>query len=242
MVCSSLGFSVHGILQARILEWVAIAFSRGSSWPRDWTHVSHVSCIGRWTCYHWPIREAPSAFPSYVPWGCWGSRGRNRTTNLLLAGSAAADKVVTQPRGTMTLHIYEVEHSVLQSHPPHFMFLVASCGQVPWCWTEQMFKKSRHHREFYWTVHPRSLRAAEGTLAPGRLCMCYVNPSIFICFFFFVSFHQSEGFENLVPFKLSTGGTLWLGSTTQRLKRITPWGPRCELIWQVGWRSSSTEL
>ena len=34
------GSFVHGILQARILEWVAIPFSKGSSWPRDWTHVS----------------------------------------------------------------------------------------------------------------------------------------------------------------------------------------------------------
>ena len=34
------GSSVHGVLQARILEWVAIFFSRGSSWPRDRTHVS----------------------------------------------------------------------------------------------------------------------------------------------------------------------------------------------------------
>ena len=32
-----------GILQARILEWVAISFSRGSSWPRDWTPISHIS-------------------------------------------------------------------------------------------------------------------------------------------------------------------------------------------------------
>ena len=39
--CNLLGFSVHGILQARILEWIAISFSRGSSWPRDWTQVSH---------------------------------------------------------------------------------------------------------------------------------------------------------------------------------------------------------
>ena len=38
------GFSVHRILWARILEWVAISFSRGSYWPRDWTQVS---CIGR---------------------------------------------------------------------------------------------------------------------------------------------------------------------------------------------------
>ena len=32
---------------ARILKWVAICYSRGSSWPRDWTHVSCTSCIGR---------------------------------------------------------------------------------------------------------------------------------------------------------------------------------------------------
>ena len=40
MDCSLPGSSVHGIFQARILEWVAISFLRGSSWPRDWTWVS----------------------------------------------------------------------------------------------------------------------------------------------------------------------------------------------------------
>ena len=39
------GSSVHGILQVRILEWITIPFSRGSSWPRDLTYVSCVSCI-----------------------------------------------------------------------------------------------------------------------------------------------------------------------------------------------------
>ena len=43
------GSSVHGILQARILEWVAISFSRESSQPRDQTQVS---CIGRQILYH----------------------------------------------------------------------------------------------------------------------------------------------------------------------------------------------
>ena len=37
------GFSVHGILQARILKWIAISLSRGSSWPRDWTWVSCIA-------------------------------------------------------------------------------------------------------------------------------------------------------------------------------------------------------
>ena len=41
--CSPPSSSVHGILQARILEWVAISFSRGSSWSRDRTQVSHIS-------------------------------------------------------------------------------------------------------------------------------------------------------------------------------------------------------
>ena len=45
MDCGPPGSSVHGILQARILEWVAVPSSRGSSWPRDWTHVSCGSCI-----------------------------------------------------------------------------------------------------------------------------------------------------------------------------------------------------
>ena len=41
--CSPSGSSVHGILQARILEWVAISFSRGSSRPRNWTWVSCIA-------------------------------------------------------------------------------------------------------------------------------------------------------------------------------------------------------
>ena len=46
--CSPSCFSVYGVFQARILEWVAISSSRGSSWPRDQTHVSY---IGRWVLY-----------------------------------------------------------------------------------------------------------------------------------------------------------------------------------------------
>ena len=49
--CGPPGSSVHGILQARILEWVAISFSRGSSQTRDSTHVSYISCFGGWVLY-----------------------------------------------------------------------------------------------------------------------------------------------------------------------------------------------
>ena len=57
--CSPPGSSIHGISQARILEWGAISFSRRPSRPRDWTWVSCISCIGRWTLYHWATGEAP---------------------------------------------------------------------------------------------------------------------------------------------------------------------------------------
>ena len=50
---SAPGSSAHGILQASILELVVISYSRASSWPRDWTYVSYVLCIGKWVLYHW---------------------------------------------------------------------------------------------------------------------------------------------------------------------------------------------
>ena len=50
MDCSPPGSSVHGISKARMLEWVAMPSSRGSSQPRGRTHISH---IGRWVLYPW---------------------------------------------------------------------------------------------------------------------------------------------------------------------------------------------
>ena len=52
LVDSLPGSFVLGILQARILEWVAISSSRASCQPRDQTHISYVSCIGRQVLYH----------------------------------------------------------------------------------------------------------------------------------------------------------------------------------------------
>ena len=46
------GSSVHGILQERRLEWVAMPSSRGSPQPRDRTCVSYAFCIDRWVLYH----------------------------------------------------------------------------------------------------------------------------------------------------------------------------------------------
>ena len=57
MDCNSPDSSVHGISQARILEWVAMPSSKGYSCPRDQTHIS---CIGRQILYHWVTWEASS--------------------------------------------------------------------------------------------------------------------------------------------------------------------------------------
>ena len=57
MDCSPPGFSVHGILQAWILECVAISSSRLSSWSWDPTGISCDFCIGKWIVYHWATWE-----------------------------------------------------------------------------------------------------------------------------------------------------------------------------------------
>ena len=63
MDCSPQGSPVHGILQAIILEWVAVPFSKGSSWPRDGTGIS---CISRQILYHWATWEAPGPIVLYA--------------------------------------------------------------------------------------------------------------------------------------------------------------------------------
>ena len=63
MDCTPPGISVHGIFQARVLEWVAISFSRGSSWPWDWTQVSRIA-VRRLTL--WATREA-----QFYECKCW---------------------------------------------------------------------------------------------------------------------------------------------------------------------------
>ena len=57
MDCSPPGFSVHGIFQVRVLEWVVISCSRGSSWQRDRTHIYPHPLNCRQILYSWAIRK-----------------------------------------------------------------------------------------------------------------------------------------------------------------------------------------
>ena len=61
MDCSPPRFSVHGILQARILEWAAIPFSKGSSPPRDGTSVSCIAELCLRTAPRWSLAAAERA-------------------------------------------------------------------------------------------------------------------------------------------------------------------------------------
>ena len=80
MNCSLPGSSVHGIFQTRVLEWVAISFSRRSSQPRDWTQISCIvgRCFTIWATrevWSWPIYLESKAIHSCVfystSWGPW---------------------------------------------------------------------------------------------------------------------------------------------------------------------------
>ena len=77
MDCSLSGSSVHGLLQTRLLEWVAISYSRESS-DLVWAHASGISCIVRRILYHWASWEALNGDLQN-----WGPRWRRMLSQYL---------------------------------------------------------------------------------------------------------------------------------------------------------------
>ena len=76
-----MNYTVHGILQARILEWVAVPFSRGYSQPSDRTQVSHIE-DGFFT--NWATREAlKNLQATYLPYHLWGGLSNEVTATLV---------------------------------------------------------------------------------------------------------------------------------------------------------------
>ena len=69
MVCGLSASSAHGILQARILEWVAIPFCRGSSWPRNRTSPGLLYLV-MFECESWTIKSECQRTDAFSPW-CW---------------------------------------------------------------------------------------------------------------------------------------------------------------------------
>ena len=115
------GSSVHGILQARILEWVAISSSRGSSPARDWTHVSQVSCIGGF-------------FTTSATWEAWKAYAHAHRASLvaqMVKKPPAMQETWVQSLGQEDpLEKGMATHSSILSGEPHRQRILA--GYSPW--------------------------------------------------------------------------------------------------------------
>ena len=117
MDCSLPGSSVHGILQARVLQWVAMPFSRGFSRPRDWTHVC---CIAGRFFTIWATREAQN--DHYI-------RLINRSTTSVLLPLCVCMCVcvcVCAVRFMIYSHkqITSMPHSIIKYHPLLWFFFL----------------------------------------------------------------------------------------------------------------------
>ena len=105
------GFSVHGIFQARTLDWIAISFSRDSSWPRD--------LLGRQILYHGTTWEAPV---TSITMGLWSNIYMDDTSKLIFL-------FVANPKGqnhSKRKNIYTSDHS----------FALCWWSMLCWKWIE----------------------------------------------------------------------------------------------------------
>ena len=119
MDCSLPGSSVHGIFQARLLEWVAVLFSRGSSQPRDWTQVS---CIAGRFFTIWATREAK--------WNLWLSLLSHLAAvsceSYFMAEIKALEVLGIEPSTLCTLTMCSTKVSLVGHYSAHNIFL-ANC-------------------------------------------------------------------------------------------------------------------
>ena len=121
MIWSLPGSSVHGILQARILEWVTTSFSRGPSWPRDWTQICCVFCLGR-------------RFFTAVPHGKSSSFGEHTFPNFLLVYSLQSNLVTLTlyhlPRTSQMILLEDLKTPPFLLHFSLFMCIAHVCLHI----------------------------------------------------------------------------------------------------------------
>ena len=121
MDCSPTGSSAHGIFQARLLESVAIPFSRRSSQPRDQNHVSCGSCTGRQILYHWATWEAQEIFKDYKETfkGRWGKQlGSPSLACHSLLTTHTLTTIHAQTHRTPTDHTTSTGHTAISTPTP----------------------------------------------------------------------------------------------------------------------------
>ena len=130
MDCSPPISSIHGISQARILECVAISFSRGSSQSR---HQTHISCISRQILYHWATREAPL-------YGCYSLKNVPlwRTTYFFAWVSKYCKRTSLKTHKTREASVssHHIQEASLQfsSSPEPTHWLLSTLSPLQPCW------------------------------------------------------------------------------------------------------------
>ena len=169
--------SVHGILQARILEWVAMSSSRGSSWPRDQTRVSNFSCLGRQVLYHQCHQQASPqrSLPMQCPTKCWPDRSLD-PRKALPHGIYPTLAIPMKPRAPHTpchpryLHIEGVQLKIMTETsrhcteiccaviPVHYPVCEGGGGQRVFWWKEEKPRLGRILRsptiaKWPWPLH-----------------------------------------------------------------------------------------
>ena len=139
-------YTVHGILQARILEWVAVPFARGSSQPSDWTQVSHI--VGRFFTSR-ATKGRPRILERVAyPFSSVSSRTRESNQNLLHCRRI----------------LYQLSYEGSPNNLPNTGTLA---GLFTWK-TSISWSKS-HYLEFQKGINSCALKSTHGRLPSGKI-------------------------------------------------------------------------
>ena len=141
--CSPPGSSVHVILQAKILEWVASPFFRGSSSPRDPTRIS---CIVHGFFTIWAIREAPTSKELIHIWvrGWWVLEWSEISAFICIYAPlhVCACKISFQYKNTLLPNKREhlkINRLIFYSHSSNGLILRRCwCGRLQWMWSLEL--------------------------------------------------------------------------------------------------------
>ena len=143
--CSPPGSSVHGILQVRILEWVAMPSSRGSSPPRDWTRVSCIA--GRF------FSTEPSGKP--VALSYLGANNNVLQYPWILWWSSGYDSVLSLPRAQVRFQVRELRsHKLWKKRKKVKLLSHVWLFATPWTVVHQVPPSMEFSRQEYWSGLP----------------------------------------------------------------------------------------
>ena len=149
--CSPPGSSAHEVFLARTVEWIAISYSRGSSWPRDRACIPCISCTGKWILYRWQHRGSP---PTGEVWSMhnvdtqhtlWGERPKGRENAFRLNLSWLAIKYEFYFMWEVT----QAKHYFPHRRPRSLKKLERTFPPLPWAaesWLHPLLEGHRDER------------------------------------------------------------------------------------------------